>query len=312
MPLRKGFFPVFPKNAALFHSAIMVQYGSELIVDEVSYIMSQSTQQIGQGRTANIWQYREGQILKLYYANMPEEEVRREFTVSQMACKMGLPTPQAVELVEKDGRIGIVFERLQGPTLLKLVLKQIWRIDRHARLLAKLHYQLHQTPLPEPAPVLRTMKNTLQWQMQRARHLSQEEKLQVEQYLSALPDGEPRLCHGDFHPDNVMIQGDTAYYIDWMTGTLGNPAADAARTVLLLRMGTMPDGTPKLVDYIVGKIRRRLERVYHAHYLRLSGLTAEEVERWFLPLAAARLSEGIPEAEKVLLAKLVREKLGRV
>ncbi|WP_308530680.1 aminoglycoside phosphotransferase family protein [uncultured Paenibacillus sp.] len=64
-------------------------------------------------------------------------------------------------------------------------------------------------------------------------------KQEIMDYLKSLPDG-TRLCHGDFHPENVMI-GERNWVIDWMTGMIGNPAGDVARTLLLFRFGTLPD-----------------------------------------------------------------------
>ncbi|MFD1910018.1 phosphotransferase family protein [Paenibacillus rhizoplanae] len=53
--------------------------------------------------------------------------------------------------------------------------------------------------------------------------------------LAELPDGE-KLCHGDFHPDNILMD-DKLWVIDWMTGVRGNPAADVARSVIMFSIG---------------------------------------------------------------------------
>jgi len=43
--------------------------------------------------------------------------------------------------------------------------------------------------------------------------------------LRELPDGEA-LCHGDFHPRNVIVDGDELTIIDWVDASSGPPAAD--------------------------------------------------------------------------------------
>ena len=47
--------------------------------------------------------------------------------------------------------------------------------------------------------------------------------------IAEMPDGD-RLCHGDFHPLNIL--GDTAdpLIIDWPDARRGEPAADVCRS----------------------------------------------------------------------------------
>ena len=59
----------------------------------------------------------------------------------------------------------------------------------------------------------------------------------------SLPDGD-RLSHGDFHPANILMDGDEPVIIDWSNVTRGDPAADVARTLVILESGEPPPGTP--------------------------------------------------------------------
>ena len=48
--------------------------------------------------------------------------------------------------------------------------------------------------------------------------------------LESLPVGD-RICHGDFAPSNLIVNGeDEDYIVDWSHAAQGVPAADAART----------------------------------------------------------------------------------
>jgi aminoglycoside phosphotransferase (APT) family kinase protein len=262
---------------------------------------------IGRGRTADVMIHEKDQVLKLYKEDFPEDAVRHELLISQWAYEAGLSTPKAYGLISREGRSGIVFQRLQGPTLLKRMMARIWLLDRQARLMASLHHDMHRLEPEAGAPALRPMKAALIHNIRKAPILTEEEKNKVLAYTERLPD-ESRLCHGDFHPDNIMLE-DKPYIIDWMTAVKGSPAADAARTTLLLSIGTMPDGTPRIVKKMLDLIRKRMKDVYMSHYLKLSGLTTADLDRWVLPLAAARLIEWIPPAEKDQLIRIIRERL---
>lgn len=60
--------------------------------------------------------------------------------------------------------------------------------------------------------------------------------------LRELPDGEA-LCYGDFHPRNVIVDGDELTNIDWVDASSGPPAADLARSAIIFlgsRSATSP------------------------------------------------------------------------
>ncbi|MDE6303015.1 MAG: aminoglycoside phosphotransferase family protein, partial [Clostridia bacterium] len=129
-------------------------------------------------------------------------------------------------------------------------------------------------------------------------------------YINTLSDGNA-LCHFDFHPGNVMIKDGEFCVIDWMTACNGNAVADAARTYLLLSYGELLYASliVKLIAHIVEK---HIGRIYLREYKKLTGTSDEEIKKWLLPLAAARLIEWIPKNEKKKLLKFVRKQLTKI
>jgi aminoglycoside phosphotransferase (APT) family kinase protein len=119
--------------------------------------------------------------------------------------------------------------------------------------------------------------------------------------LEALPDGK-NLCHGDYHPGNVLITKRGPVVIDWMTACTGSPWADVARSSLLLSIGAKAAG--KQLRPIV----RLVVRLYHDSYLnqyhRMIPDTGNELDRWRLVIAAARLNEGITAEQEALIKML--------
>src|SRR5690606_10940056 len=176
---------------------------------------------IGQGRTADIFEHPEnaGLVIKVCKPHIPEEDVRREFHIAALAFSLGVPTPQPFEIVRENGRWGIVFERATGESLLKRMLGKPWSFRRHARKLAALHHALHTRKLDGQQPADRLLprqKDVLKQHILSASALSEDEKQIAIARLEQLPDGD-RLCHGDFHPDNVMT-GEKDWMLDWVNG----------------------------------------------------------------------------------------------
>jgi aminoglycoside phosphotransferase (APT) family kinase protein len=117
--------------------------------------------------------------------------------------------------------------------------------------------------------------------------------------LNQLPDGS-RLCHGDYHPDNVLMSPNGPVIIDWAGATSGNPIADVARTSLLLRVGAPPPGG--MSHLLIGPARAFAHTTYVRRYLKRHPASRDELAAWRLPIAVARLGEGIPEEKRRLLA----------
>ena len=94
-----------------------------------------------------------------------------------------------------------------------------------------------------------------------------------------------KLCHGDFHPSNVIVQDDGAVYvIDWSHVTQGNASADAARTYLLFSMDGKDDVAEKYLNLFSEK----------------SGIEKRSVQRWIPIVAATQMTKNVPEEQEML------------
>src|SRR5215210_4707672 len=97
--------------------------------------------------------------------------------------------------------------------------------------------------------------------------------------LEALPDGD-RLCHGDFHPGNILLGDRGPAVIDWTGATRGDPAGDLARTRLLLQIGAVQEYMPALVRRMQAYGRGAFFRLYLRAYRRTRSIDDNLVDRW--------------------------------
>jgi uncharacterized protein (TIGR02172 family) len=264
---------------------------------------------IGAGRTADVYAWGDEQVLKLYQDWMPARAIEREFEITRLAGEAGLPVAAAEEMLQVDGRTGIIFERVTGKSLLKILQAKPWKFVSIARLLAEYHARMHACSLPASAPGQREqIEESIAW----AKDLSEDEKRIILAVLARLPDGNA-ICHGDFHPDNILITGKGPVIIDWMTGRRGNPLADVERTVLLTQTGGLPPGISLAMGLLINALRSGLVAVYLARYRHIRSVSRAEIDAWELPLLAARLFEveNYP-AEKQLILKRIRSALAKM
>jgi thiamine kinase-like enzyme len=101
--------------------------------------------------------------------------------------------------------------------------------------------------------------------------------------IADLPDGN-RLCHGDFHPMNILGEISHPVIIDWLDARRGDPAADVCRSYLLLMLHAA-----------------EIAPAYLDAYCRISGMAGQRVLDWLPYVAAAKLAENVPAERGGLL-----------
>ncbi len=258
---------------------------------------------LGKGMTAEVYKWQQGKALKLFFENIPGHWIEYESTVGTAISHAGLPSPAVYGIIAYKNRRGIVYQEIEGESMLATLMRRPWRILKYARQLAKLHYHIHSAE----ADNLPLNKSGMMTAIKASEALKETTKEQIIKYIGALPDGS-NICHGDFHPDNILLQGNGgAVVIDWSNTYYGSPLSDVARTILIITTPYMPEGTPPLIKMLSGHLKRILSSCYIKEYTRLSKLRQEDIKAWLLPMAAARLWERIPGEEKWLIEIINRE-----
>lgn len=260
---------------------------------------------IGQGNTAEIFAYEDNKILKLFREGISEEIATLEYEKAVFVQTYITNVPKAYDLIKINNRHGIIYERINGQDMIVVMIKSITKVNYYSRMLARSHSIMHKNLVEFDEGF--SMKDKLRADIEAVEVISNKQKEFLIKYLEDLPEGES-LCHFDFHPGNVIIQGKESIIIDWMTACVGNPCADIARTYVVLTYGELPNAK-YLVRKLVGLFQKHVGKVYYKEYLKLSKLEEKEIEQWILPVAAARLREWIPESEKKALLAFINNSI---
>jgi hypothetical protein len=156
---------------------------------------------IGRGASCEVYAWSADTVVKLFAPRF-QELAAVELERSRAIRAAGAPCPAAHGMVEVDGRTGVIFDRLAGPSLLA---------ERGAAAtLAHLHAELHDLAPPALPQLTETLASWGVDGMERGRS----------------------LFHGDLHPGNVLRDRGRWHVIDWSNGHLAPPAADVACSVL--------------------------------------------------------------------------------
>jgi hypothetical protein len=238
-------------------------------------------------------------IVKLFPAEFSRSRVEEEVSNTLGVRSLGIGAPDIRALIEEGSGYGFVYAKISGTTLLQCVSEGIESLDYWAERFAFIHRGIHEHELEGMKPV----KSVLAESISRA-NLHEAERDAVLRVLDGLPDG-TSLCHGDFHPGNVIATREGFVIIDWANTVVGHCLADVAQTSILLDVWL-----PYKVKMLGLRINRRsldfFHKTYVDSYLILSGEGESTLEAWRVPAAAARLAEGNPWERDGLLGIIRR------
>ena len=246
-------------------------------------------QLIAQGAEAGIYAWGEDQVLKLFFPSRTRIVAEVEAQAARVAHEAGVPTPAVGDTIDLDGRYGTVFERVDGPSMGAQLGTQPWQLRRLARQSAELQVAIHACKASD----LISLKDEVRSEIDRTAALDAGVKEVVLRRLERLPDGDS-LCHGDFHPSNVIMSPRGPVVIDWPCGRRGDPLADVARTWLIMRVCLPLALADTKGRWLITVFVAAYYDLYLRRYRQLRPFADEELAAWKLPMVALRLAREGP------------------
>lgn len=202
-------------------------------------------------------------VLRLFRAHHDPAMVRREQATQNALAAQGYPAPRVLLATVDPVPLGAPFaimERLPGVPLLS-------RPVGMAGTLADAQLRLHAvdpTPARDTLPDLDAYLETLARRIDAARLAGLVPLLDWLRERRPPPDVTPVICHGDFHPLNVLVTGRAVTgVVDWPNAILAEAAFDVAATLNVLRF--VPVGLA--VSGPLAGLARAGQRVLAARYL---------------------------------------------
>lgn len=243
---------------------------------------------LGSGNVAEAFVYGE-HVLKLYRRPEAKSAAFIEAATLAILADHGLPTPGVHDVRAFDGHWGLVMDRAAGEPLVRVGTHGPELVPGGFEEMLRLHRLIHAAAdwrLPSLTARLRHRIGLIDDIEETLRH-------RLLARLAELPDGD-RLCHGDFHPFNIVGPPGAAIVIDWLDAAIGPPAADVARSYMLIAHSA-PD----------------LAAAYLDAYADAAALPRAEIMAWVPLVAAGRLvHENADAAERERLLRMIEQTLG--
>jgi uncharacterized protein (TIGR02172 family) len=258
---------------------------------------------LAQGGQSKIYAYDDNTILRVPQRSIDSELINYEFNVYKK-IQDHLLVPHVKELVEIDAKPCMVIEKIVGSDLFSILMKNPVTLFKLPKVLASLHSAVFQVELTD---TLITNHSKAKYCINNSTVLDSNQKDKLLEILSTLENG-TSLCHGDFHPGNILNSNGKNYIIDWSSATYGKQHFDIAHTYLLMI------NTPRLehVSDLSYKIQKIITRYIGVRYLKnickLQKINPIELWPYFLIKIAERTFYGM-ESEKPILGKFLKDNI---
>lgn len=204
-----------------------------------------------------------------------DDQATREAEAQTWSRSVGYAAPRVLEVLAADDAFGLpaqVMERAPGTTMLAGLTRRPWRAVALIDQLAGLQLALHALPTdawPGSTDPRALADKRLGLPRRSAIDLAHPALTAATERVEAvIPQGlggDLVVCHGDFHPLNVVVDGDRAAVIDWTDAGMGPPEADVARTLLLFQVASIAatGSVERIALKLAGpRMRGRYRRTY--------------------------------------------------
>lgn len=245
-----------------------------------------SLEKIASGATADVFVLDETKVIKVFYEKIDNTLIENEFKVNKLVQSYGIRAPNAYELVNYGNQKGVVFQRLNNFTLKEEISKNLINYAEYASFLAREHIKIND--VSDHLFGLSDQKKSYVKYINSRTSIDENCKNKLIERLNSFPEND-KVCHGDFHPGNILYDDNEAFVIDWLGATRGNPFADAAGSYLIMKI----TGAGLFAD------------AYIKEYISISNAHMCEIDKWIPIRAATYLDFGLPNEINNELKKLI-------
>lgn len=181
---------------------------------------------IGDGFNSKVYRVDDENIVKVFVNDSAEDDIRHELSLAKYALTRGIPTAISYDVVEVEGKKGVLFEMMNCGSLRDAIRDCPEDWDSHVDKYVGLIRELHST---------RDSEHRLPNARERELHsleklkgfLNEEEFSLAQRLLDTIPESDC-ILHGDCHVKNIMLHNGDPVLIDLETLSHGDPVIEFA------------------------------------------------------------------------------------
>ena len=205
----------------------------------VRQLSGEGCDRIGAGACGEVFRLDDETIIKLYYPRVKKEEIEQEKALAKKAFVMGVPTAISYDIVEADGRTGVVYELIKSKTIGELIRGDEGHLEKYVDMYAAVCRQIHGIEA-EPGQ-LPSFKDINRSDIPNVTGITEEERAYLHRFLDLIPD-RMNCLHGDLNINNIMVQNGECCLIDMGEFSTGTPMFDLSRILFSMEFAGAAKG----------------------------------------------------------------------
>lgn len=218
-------------------------------------------------------------VIKLFKEGCPKTTVLYEALTHARVEDTGLRIPKIHEVSVIGSRWAMHMDCIEGKTLADLMRENPADTEKYIDQMLEIQLEIHSKKVPK----LSKLKDKLSRQINELDCIDDVKKYELLTRLESMPK-HIKLCHGNFTPENIIINETGTYVVDWVAARQGNASADVGKTYLLLSL-----------------VNTDAAEMYLNKFCKLTGTSKKYVQDWLPIVAASRLTENKPEERAFLM-----------
>ena len=187
------------------------------------YISVVGCKKISSALNGEILQLSEDEMIKVFPANIPLDEIKKERNHSQVAMACGVPTLIPYDVVKCEQGYGIVYEKSEMLSLARVLMNNLDALPQFAKRFGKLMKELHEYKVPEGK--LPDIKDRYRKWIKEIDDPSDSKLNIFNNLINSIPDSS-NYVHGDINLNSVMVQDDELFLLDMSGSARGNSLFD--------------------------------------------------------------------------------------
>ena len=233
---------------------------------------------LSEGKNANVYEWGEDRVIKLFKASYPTDLVTSEYYNALAAKLLPFAKPVVLELKKTEFGYGIVFEKLSGENMMDYI-ERTGDLKGAAVMLADLQKKIHKCTFElESTGAIESAHQQLRRKMLASKKADSDATKEMIRFLGTMKEGNS-LCHGNLHPDNVLLSKNGPVALSASDYCIGSPVFDVAKTFFLIAYTPLPgeekDGEQCPVCRGIANMEER--KAFGRYYLDAMGKSAVEI-----------------------------------
>lgn len=280
------------------------------------HVNIQGCTKIGAGACGECYRLDDETIIKLYYSKVSEDEIENEKKLAKKAFVMGVPTAISYDIVESEGRTGVVYELLNCKTLAELIREEPENLEKYVDMYVNVCKQIHE--IDGEGQDLPSFKDANREDIKKVTGITDEERGYLYHFLDIVPDS--NYCiHGDLNLNNIMVQNGECCLIDMGEFSTGLNLFDLSRILFSFKYVPNPEDTIHDFYKLPMDTIHTIHKIFFTKYFGSDDMeevikkdpTVEWLEplAWFRCVASMLKGERWPENKREQALGLLRNKL---